>query len=66
LQESEVYAALSCDLGFPQNADSDSLLGWSCPEGQVSKPRDERQKDLFGPALEQIIDMAHPLVRLAQ
>jgi len=31
----------------------------------VSKPRDERQKDLFRPALEQIIDMGHPLVRLA-
>ena len=31
----------------------------------MSKPRDERQKDLFRPALEQIIDMGHPLVRLA-
>ena len=31
----------------------------------MSKPRDERQKDLFRPALEQIIDMGRPLVRLA-
>lgn len=31
----------------------------------MSKPRDERQKDLFRPALEQIIDLGHPLVRLA-
>src|SRR5215470_6412349 len=30
----------------------------------MSKPRDERQKDLFRPALERIIDMGHPLVRL--
>jgi IS5 family transposase len=32
----------------------------------MSKPRDERQKDLFRPALDQIIDMGHPLVRLGQ
>ena len=31
----------------------------------MSKPRDERQKDLFRPALDQIIDMKHPLVLLA-
>src|ERR1019366_1615746 len=31
----------------------------------MSKPRDERQKDLFRPALDQIIDMGHPLVQLA-
>jgi IS5 family transposase len=31
----------------------------------MSKPRDERQKDLFRPALDQIIAMGHPLVRLA-
>jgi IS5 family transposase len=31
----------------------------------MSKPRDERQKDLFRPALDQIIDMGHPLVLLA-
>lgn len=32
----------------------------------MSKPRDQRQKDLFRPALDQIIDMQHPLVRLAE
>jgi transposase, IS5 family len=32
----------------------------------MSKPRDERQKDLFRSALDQFIDMGHPLVRLAQ
>ena len=31
----------------------------------MSKPRDERQKDLFRPALDQIIDPKHPLVLLA-
>ncbi|MGY3619227.1 hypothetical protein ACVJGD_005423 [Bradyrhizobium sp. USDA 10063] len=31
----------------------------------MSKPRDNRQKDLLLPALDQIIDMGHPLVRLA-
>ena len=30
----------------------------------MSKPRDERQKELFRPALDQVIDMGHPLVRL--
>jgi IS5 family transposase len=31
----------------------------------MSKPRDERQEDLFRPPLDAIIDMGHPLVRLA-
>lgn len=31
----------------------------------MSRPRDERQKDLFRPALEAIIDLGHALVRLA-
>ena len=31
----------------------------------MSKPRDDRQKDLLLPALDKIIDMSHPLVRLA-
>jgi IS5 family transposase len=30
----------------------------------MSRPRDDRQKDLLLPALDQIIDMVHPLVRL--
>ena len=32
----------------------------------MSKPRDNRQNDLFRPPLEQIIDLDHPLARLAQ
>jgi Transposase domain (DUF772) len=31
----------------------------------VSQPRDDRQDDLFGPSLDQIINLRHPLVRLA-
>jgi transposase, IS5 family len=32
----------------------------------MGRPRDDRQKDLLRPALDQIIDLGHPLVRLAQ
>jgi IS5 family transposase len=32
----------------------------------MAKPRDDRQKDLLRPALEAIIDLGHPLVRLAR
>ena len=32
----------------------------------MAKPRDDRQKDLPRPALEDIIDLGHPLVRLAR
>jgi IS5 family transposase len=32
----------------------------------MAKPRDNRQKDLLRPALEEIIDLGHPLVRLAR
>ena len=31
----------------------------------MSQPRDNRQDDLFRPALEEIINLRHPLVRLA-
>ena len=31
----------------------------------MSRPRDDRQDDLFHPALEEIINLRHPLVRLA-
>ena len=31
----------------------------------MAKPRDERQKDLLKPSLDQIIDLSHLLVRLA-
>ncbi len=32
----------------------------------MSKPRDDRQKDLFRVPLDEIVDLGHPLVRLAQ
>lgn len=32
---------------------------------KAGEPRDDRQKDLLLPALDRIIDMRHPLVRLA-
>ena len=32
----------------------------------MAKPRDDRQKDLLRPALDEIIDLGHPLVRLAR
>ncbi len=32
----------------------------------MSQPRDDRQKELFRPALEQFIDRSHPLVRLSE
>jgi len=31
----------------------------------MSRPRDDRQDDLFRPSLEKIINLRHPLVRLA-
>ena len=31
----------------------------------MSQPRDDRQDDLFHPSLEKIINLRHPLVRLA-
>ena len=31
----------------------------------MSQPRDDRQDDLFRSSLEQIINLRHPLVRLA-
>ena len=32
----------------------------------MSKPRDERHRDLFRPSLDEIIDLGHPLARLAR
>ena len=32
----------------------------------MSKPRDNRHRDLFRPSLDEIIDLGHPLVRLAR
>ncbi len=36
-----------------------------CAQRRMSRPRDDRQDDLFRPALEEIINLRHPLVRLA-
>jgi hypothetical protein len=53
-------------LGFRIRAFFDSIPA-SIRRGEieVAEPRDYRQADLFRPALEAIIDMGHPLVRLA-
>ena len=32
----------------------------------MSKPRDDRQRDLLRPSLDQFIDLEHPLARLAR
>jgi IS5 family transposase len=32
----------------------------------MSRQRDDRQKDLLRPALEEIIDLGHPLAQLAE
>jgi IS5 family transposase len=53
-------------LGFRLGVDRDSLrAGFFGTRSTMAKPRDDRQKDLLRPALDQIIDMGHPLVRLA-
>jgi hypothetical protein len=57
-------------IGFPAFSDSRFgrfLIRFS--EGfrlgdAMAQPRDDRQKELFRPALDQIIDLGHPLVRL--
>src|SRR5438105_1500424 len=54
-------------MGIPLfDALCDSRGGSSALGGAMAKPRDNRQKDLLRPALEDIIDLAHPLVRLAR
>jgi IS5 family transposase len=32
----------------------------------MAKPREDRQKDLLRPALQEIIDLGHPLARLGR
>jgi transposase, IS5 family len=39
--------------------------GFRHGDARMARPRDERQKDLLRPALDQIIDLGHPLARLA-
>ena len=54
-------------MGFPNWPVRDSLrLGFEHRERAISKPRDNRQKDLLRPPLDQIIDLGHPLARLAR
>jgi len=53
-------------LGFPFSAIC-AIRWWVISVGDaMAKPRDDRQKDLLRPALEDIIDLSHPLVRLAR
>jgi IS5 family transposase len=52
-------------LGFQFFAVRDSLTAEIGVGGSMGRPRDDRQKDLLRPALDQIIDLSHPLVRLA-
>src|SRR5215467_6175308 len=56
----------SCGLGFPIWVVRDSFVGKiRCRGRTMSQPRDDRQDDLFRPVLEEIINLRHPLVRLA-
>ena len=51
---------------FPIWAVRDSFDGEICCRARpMSQPRDDRQDDLFRPLLEEIINLRHPLVRLA-
>jgi len=55
-----------CGLGFLIWAVRDSFDGEiRCRGRPMSQPRDDRQDDLFRPPLEEIINLRHPLVRLA-
>ena len=52
--------------GFPIWVVRDSFDGKiRCRGRTMSQPRDDRQDDLFRPLLEEIINLRHPLVRLA-
>ena len=54
-------------FGIPVLGESVRWGGGSSALGDaMAKPRDDRQKDLLRPALEDIIDLGHPLVRLAR
>ena len=53
-------------FGIPDFAARDSFDGEDSLSGRaMSQPRDDRQDDLFRPQLEEIINLRHPLVRLA-
>ena len=53
-------------FGIPDLGGRDSFDGEiRCRGRPMSQPRDDRQDDLFRPPLEEIINLRHPLVRLA-
>ena len=53
-------------FGIPDLGGRDSFDGEiRCRGRPMSQPRDDRQDDLFRPLLEEIINLRHPLVRLA-
>src|SRR5258708_6693918 len=59
--------AASRRFGIPIFSDLWDCGDWSSALGDaMAKPRDDHQKDLLRPALEAIIDLGHPLVRLAR
>jgi hypothetical protein len=54
-------------FGIPVFGDlCDSVVGHRRRGDAMAKPRDDRQKDLLQPALDDIIDLGHSLVRLAR
>jgi len=55
-------AGFLADAGPAGTADDQ----WGQRGGSSARPRGDRQKDLLRPALEEIIDLGHPLVRLAR
>jgi hypothetical protein len=61
-----VHAGFIAVWGFPISVVRDAF---ECEirggVGPMSQPRDDRQDDLFCPLLEEIINLRHPLVRLA-
>src|SRR6266513_3969220 len=58
---------LRSEIGDSRSARFGRLGGGSSALGDaVARPRDDCKKDLLRPALEEIIDLDHPLVRLAR
>ena len=54
-------------FGIPVEGEScHGVAGSSALGDAVAKPRDNRQGDLLRPALEDIVDLGHALVRLAR
>ena len=67
LQESRLWVAVFLRLrnsGFGQFVIPSTAI-YAVRGTAMSQPRDDRQDDLFRPALEEIINLRHPLVRLA-